>query len=209
MGSTRARAVGPAPPRKLAFRWSPFDVRGMKRRKAQLCSQWRVPSAACDSDLRCAHAFRRSIAAFLFPGPCFRVLGTGIVPVIRPAFASLHPHPSSRKRQSPVVGPDGYPGPPESVLARHVRGRHTLSHLQRRPREAPLVGQGWRNISLDWRRVNQGVEVSTLQRRSEDLAPHPTGLTAGHPWRTNSFARPHASAGEGKERASTLSCRGS
>jgi hypothetical protein len=138
MGSTRARAVCPAPPRKLAFRWSPLMWR-IERRKAQLCRQWRVPLVACDSDLRCAHAFRRSIATFLFPGPCFRVLGTGIVPVIRPAFASLHPHPSSRKRQSPVVGPDGYPGPPESVLARHVRGRRTLSHLQRRPREAPSL----------------------------------------------------------------------
>ena len=57
------------------------------------------------------------------------------------AFACLHPHPSSRFRQSPVVGPDGDPRPPESVLARHVRRRRIQTPLRKRPREAPLVSR--------------------------------------------------------------------
>jgi hypothetical protein len=62
------------------------------------------------------------------------------------AFACLHPHPSSRFRQSPVVGPDGDPRPPESVLAKHGRGRRIQTPLRKRPREAPLVSRTERNI---------------------------------------------------------------
>ena len=72
----------------------------------------------------------------------------GLMKVLRSgqAFACLHPHPSSRFRQSPVVGPDGDPRPPESVLARHVRRRRIQTPLRKRPREAPLVSRTERNI---------------------------------------------------------------
>ena len=47
---------------------------------------------------------------------------------------------SSHQRQSPVVGTDGDPGPPECVLARHARWRRTCP-TSRTPLEAPLIGQ--------------------------------------------------------------------
>jgi hypothetical protein len=46
---------------------------------------------------------------------------------------------SSHQRQSPVVGTDGDPGPPECVLARHARGRRACP-TSRMPLEAPLIG---------------------------------------------------------------------
>jgi len=75
----------------------------------------------------------------------------GLMKVLRSgqAFACLHPHPSSRFRQSPVVGPDGDPRPPESVLARHVRGRRIQTPPRKRPREAPLVSRTTWNIYPD------------------------------------------------------------
>ncbi len=42
---------------------------------------------------------------------------------------------SSHRRQSPVVGPDGDPRPPESVLTRHGRRRRIPFRLQERLRK--------------------------------------------------------------------------
>jgi hypothetical protein len=66
------------------------------------------------------------------------------------AFAlSLQPRPAI-EGSAPSLGTDGYPGPPESVLARHSRGRRidrrdcsfrpalALSHFRIASRIAPL-----------------------------------------------------------------------
>ncbi len=62
----------------------------------------------------------------------------------RPSSA---PRPAHR-RQSPVVGTDGDPGPPECRLAKPARGRHPCP-TSRTPLEAPLVGQ----VRACWRRI--------------------------------------------------------
>ncbi|MDX6611154.1 MAG: hypothetical protein QOD75_340 [Blastocatellia bacterium] len=46
-------------------------------------------------------------------------------PTLSRGFRRVRPAPSSHQRQSPVVGPDGYPRPPECVAANHARGRRT------------------------------------------------------------------------------------
>src|SRR3954452_1269807 len=69
------------------------------------------------------------------------------------------PRPASSQWQSPVVGPDGNPGPPEPVLARHNLRRRIrpawvipprpslkLCPTSGSPLEAPLIGQDMRSI---------------------------------------------------------------
>jgi len=131
---------------KRVDRFSPSTMRGMTRRKAQL-QHSRV-------SIRLAKAFTIRASPFGAPSRLFcsrdRASGywAGLMKVLRSgqAFACLHPHPSSRFRQSPVVGPDGDPRPPECVLARHVRRRRIQTPLRKRPREAPLVSRTKRNI---------------------------------------------------------------
>jgi hypothetical protein len=126
---------------KRVDRFSPSTMRGMTRRKAQL-QHSRV-------SLRLAKTLAIRASPFGAPSRLFcsrdRASGywAGLMKVLRSgqAFACLHPHPSSRFRQSPVVGPDGDPRPPESVLARHVRRRRIQTPLRKRPREAPLVSR--------------------------------------------------------------------
>jgi len=127
----RPRAVRIAPVAQSG--WAglpPRKVRGMTRRKAQL-QHSRV-------SLRLAKAFTIRASPFGAPSRLFcsrdRASGywAGLMKVLRSgqAFARLHPHPSSRFRQSPVVGPDGYPGPPGCVAANHTRGRRILAPPQ-------------------------------------------------------------------------------
>jgi hypothetical protein len=76
----------------------------------------------------------RTSRRFLSPGPYFRVLGIYPAGFRPPSPAPVQPS----KRQSPVVGPDDYPGPPECAGIRppHARRRRIPPH-SKTPHEAP------------------------------------------------------------------------
>ena len=69
------------------------------------------------ANLMCAHryrvrgAFRRATAAFLSPGPCFRMRDGRLVPhLIRPAFARLRPHRVQPFKADPLSRAGRLPG---------------------------------------------------------------------------------------------------
>jgi hypothetical protein len=113
-----------APPRELGFYlFLPSTHEG--RRNAE--RRTLVTAAAYFPDCReteaHGNAFQRPAAATSSSlGPTLPAQARASSPS-RQAFAHPSPVPPSHLRQSPVVGSGGYPGPPESVLARHSRGR--------------------------------------------------------------------------------------
>ena len=135
-------AAGPSlVPRTFYLRISgkpDMRARGMERRVAQ-------PSVLTPGGVGapCAGALatRRSMTAISVPGAVTSGRGREGSP---PPSGQLSPPfvraASSQLRQSPVVGTDGDPGPPECVLAKHARGRRTCP-TSRTPLEAPLIGQ--------------------------------------------------------------------
>ena len=75
-------------------------------------------------------------------------------PAIQAGFPALHPSRPAIEGRAPLVGPDDYPRPPGSMLARHVRGRRirhglgypapaklSLCPTSERLMKRPLVGQ--------------------------------------------------------------------
>jgi hypothetical protein len=90
---------------KRVDRFSPSTMRGMTRRKAQL-QHSRVSLRPCEGPCDPRIAFRRAIAAFLFEGPCFRVLGrTNESPSFRTGFRLPSPAPVQPFPAEPRSGP--------------------------------------------------------------------------------------------------------
>jgi hypothetical protein len=71
-------------------------------------------------------------AAFLSPGPRFRVQTAAEGHLIRAAFAALRPHPCSHSRQPVLVPADGCPGPPDPAVTSRSGGRRIPLRLQDR-----------------------------------------------------------------------------
>jgi hypothetical protein len=71
-------------------------------------------------------------AAFLSPGPRFRVQTAAEGHLIRAAFAALRPHPCSHLRQPVLVPADGCPGPPDPAVTSRSGGRRIPLRLQDR-----------------------------------------------------------------------------
>jgi hypothetical protein len=94
------------------------EEREAERRKTHL-----VTAAACFPDRReieaTATPFDAPSRRLKTPGPFFR--GRGRTAISRRRLSQS----SHAQWQSPVVGPDGYPRPPESVLTRHSRRRRS------------------------------------------------------------------------------------
>jgi hypothetical protein len=90
---------------KRVDRFSPSTMRGMTRRKAQL-GRSRVSLRPCEGPCDPRIAFRRAIAAFLFEGPRFRVLGrTNESPSFRTGFRLPSPAPVQPFPAEPRSGP--------------------------------------------------------------------------------------------------------
>ncbi|MEH2469360.1 hypothetical protein V1281_001390 [Nitrobacteraceae bacterium AZCC 2161] len=65
-------------------------------------------------------------------------------------FRPPYPHPSNRHSgRASVVGPDGYPRPPESVGASHVRRRRLPPHFKNASRSAPH-GRDREDYNQEW-----------------------------------------------------------
>jgi hypothetical protein len=143
-------AHAPSASRRRANRASPCAPRrprGMARRQARRVVQSRTARGVRGRRL-CAHRLSArhrgvSVRGAVLPGTwpghraCARRPG-GFPPV--PV-----PRPADKVRQSPVVGPDGDPRPPEPVLARHDRRRRIPLHIQNASRSAPRR-VGWRGL---------------------------------------------------------------
>ena len=122
---------------KRPSRYSPRPMRGTTRRKAQ-SSHCRGGPAPCDGRLPSARRLSARHRGFSVRGTALP--GTGkISSGLSPAFSRTRP---AVKQQSPVVGPDGYPRPPESVAANHGRGRRIQLHSQNASRSAPREQDG-------------------------------------------------------------------
>ncbi|SNS42554.1 hypothetical protein SAMN05216374_1246 [Tardiphaga sp. OK246] len=90
---------------KRVDQFSPSSMRGMTRRKAQL-GRSRVSLRPCEGPCDPRIAFRRAIAAFLFEGPRFRVLGrTNESPSFRSGFRPPSPAPVQPFPAEPRSGP--------------------------------------------------------------------------------------------------------
>ncbi len=84
------------------------------------------------------------------------------------AFAAVHPFASSHLRQSPVVGPDGYPRPPECARRRppHARRRRIPPRANKRPWQRPSKWDGMnRNIIQKRKMSNQILRCCVLRLR--------------------------------------------
>jgi len=110
----------------------------MTRRKAQL-QHSRVPLGLCESPCDPRIAFRRAIAAFLFEGPRFRVLGrTNESPSFRTGFRLPSPAPVQPFPAEPRSGPGRWP-PTSRVRACEARPQapHPNSTSKAPSRSAP------------------------------------------------------------------------
>jgi len=96
------------------------------------------------------NALRRATATFfLIEGPFFRVLGAPIGAIRQVSLPSPAPV-QPRQRQSPVVGPDGDPRPPEcSGIRPPPARRRRISLRSMTPHEAPLTEQDGRDDGED------------------------------------------------------------
>jgi hypothetical protein len=100
--SLRARAVRFALQRKVDRPGGPHDDEGDDAPKGATGVTHRVSLRPCDPRI----AFRRAIAAFLFEGPCFRVLGrTNESPLFRTGFRLPSPAPVQPQAAEPRSGP--------------------------------------------------------------------------------------------------------
>jgi hypothetical protein len=88
-------------------------------------------------------------AAFLSPGPCFRVRDGGLLPSrsgrLSPAFVRTA---SSHSRQPVLVPADGYPRPPGTGVTSPGSRRRPFPASRQCPAERPSRGGGRLNISL-------------------------------------------------------------
>src|SRR5882757_11546636 len=113
----------PAPPRELVCWFSPLDFEG--RRNAERRTLGQRPRLIS----RIAEKQRHTATPLSVPPR--RLLRPWDLTSERRREQARHPgrfpHPSpvssSHLRQRPVVGPDGYPRPPDAMLARHSRRR--------------------------------------------------------------------------------------
>ena len=80
-------------------------------------------------------ACRRATAGFKTLGPCFRGRGAGTCPPAFPPFAC--PRPADKVRQTPLVGPDGDPGPPGRACEARVQDAASRSTPRAPSRSAP------------------------------------------------------------------------
>ena len=141
-----------------AFSFLPYYEGRRRRRKTHL-GNGRGLFPDCRRQRHTATPLRRLRRGDFFdPGTVLPAQARASSPS-RQAFAHPSPVPSSHLRQSPVVGSDGYPRPPGSMLARHGRGRRirpvrvtppaklSLCPTSVTPLEAPLTGQDTSRIS--------------------------------------------------------------
>jgi hypothetical protein len=148
----------------------PERCEGLERREGARVVLFRVPCdtrrAVCaagrftqpaQTNLRTAHASRRSSAGFIGPGRAFR----------RAAWIAATSVSELLARRS-LCRRGGVPKPPGTGLARAGRGHRTSSHRPRRPRAAPSRGGGGRNIVIDGRTC-QGSEF--VARMKPPVAP--------------------------------------
>jgi len=134
VGDAPLRGLG-CPARGGACFRSPRLARGWSAKRRYLLQFCRAPLA------RNAGASRRSIVAISVPGAVASGRGRGPRgPPIRQAFARLRPRRvQPTEGQSPVVGTDGDPGPPECEVTSLARGRHHFSRFSSVLQERPSV----------------------------------------------------------------------
>jgi hypothetical protein len=143
------------PPDRATPHVLPPETEGAERRKAQPRGPRLVRLRPCGlRELRRARSQRRARRLSALHRGDFglrdRASGGGrrtLRPPDPAAFAAFVLPASSHRRQTHVVGSDGYPRPPGPVCARHRRGRRHPRSANRTPPEGALGEQGWREYN--------------------------------------------------------------